>query len=523
MNKFRFLLFITLPLMSLSLSSCLYTSVEVETMEKTEIALTYKDYTDNNYYSISSCPLEGSPKILVLPVWFTDSSRYITSDTAKQQVISDLDKAFFGDSGDGVWESVSSYFEKESLGALTLQGSVADWYECGYSSSTIGSNGLFATSNTNTIVEWAVDHFFDTNPSESRSDYDLDGDGYLDAVIVVYGAPDYSALGSSSLSNLWAYTYWIQDSANTSNPVPNVYLWASYDFMYEASTAYSKVGSRYGSGDNGDYSIDTHTYIHEMGHVFGLEDYYDYGGNYSPAGAFSMQDYNVGGHDPYSLLAMGWADPYVVSDSVTLEISDFQSSHDLILLTPDWNDSNSAFDEYLLLELYTPSGLNEADCKDQYLGNYPKGPKSVGIRLWHVDARLTYIITQGRQAYVSLNLINDPTEGDVYMAMSNTYYDSSDSTTSNYISILGEDYSDYNLLQLIRNSRSKTYHPTDILSSDDLFYAGDSFSLSNYSGQFVNGSQGKLNGGESFGLSFTVNSIDTDSDGTAKAVITIKA
>ena len=52
--------------------------------------------------------------------------------------------------------------------------------------------------------------------------------------------------------------------------------------------------------------VDSHTFRHESGHIFGLEDLYDYSGNYLPMGGFTLQVNNLGDHDPYSRLALGW-------------------------------------------------------------------------------------------------------------------------------------------------------------------------------------------------------------------------
>lgn len=56
----------------------------------------------------------------------------------------------------------------------------------------------------------------------------------------------------------------------------------------------------------------------------------------------------------------------------------------MILLTPKWNEYDSPFDEYLLLELYTPSGINK------YHASSLNDLGKIGIRLWYVDARLIY-------------------------------------------------------------------------------------------------------------------------------------
>jgi len=473
-------------------------------VEKVTLQSTYMDYVENNVYNIDSCPSVGTGKLLIIPVWFLDSGTYITSEAKKSNVRSDLQKAYFGTEAETGWNSVKSFYEEESKGTLTLEGTVTDWYPANqystyYYSETDGSD------LTSMLVESATNWYFTNNPSESRSDYDRDDNGYLDGVMLIYGSPDYSALiNNESIDdyNMWAYCYWLQKSSlnDVVSPGPNVYFWASYDFMYGSNTASSRAGTSYASGDTSYCTIDAHTFIHEMGHVLGLDDYYDYSKQYNPAGGFSMQDYNVGGHDPFSVMALGWAKPYIPMSSATITIGDFQSSHDLILLTPSWNTNDSPFDEYMLLELYTPTGLNEFDATHQYGGGYPKGPTVPGIRLWHVDARLTRRFSGSYQTTLS----TDPTSSNVYTAMSNTYYSSE---AADYISPLGSSYANYNLLQLIRNNSSEDYTPTADFSASNLFTNGQSFSMSNVAGQFVN--SGKLNSNINLGWTFTIDSLSS--------------
>ena len=157
--------------------------------------------------------------------------------------------------------------------------------------------------------------------------------------------------------------------------------------------------------------------------------------------------------------------------------------------------SDSPFDEYLLLEYYTPTGLNKLDSDHSYRGGYPQGPSVGGIRLWHVDARLFSHYPN------ETTFTPNPTDVEVYHVMSNSYSDDA--------SFLGADYKNYNILQLIRNDSEATYTPLDNLSSETLFKAGDSFNMSTYSSQFVKGP--KMNNNKSLGWSFTVDSISSSS------------
>ena len=479
-------------------------------VEKTVISQTYHDYMAHSHYPLNSCPVEGTPKLLVIPVWFSDSDNYI-STSKKASVRSDIQKAYFGTSSETGWESVSTFYNKESSGELTLQGTVADWYAPGNSSAYYAYN----TSTTVSLVKQAVSSYFHDHPTDARTNYDYDGDGYLDGVMLIYAAPDYRTAGDASRSNLWAYCYWCQTEApSTALPSPNVFFWASYDFLYGSNTASERTGYSYAGGDTSHCNIDTHTFIHEMGHVLGVEDYYDYSNQCSPAAGFSMQDYNVGGHDPYSVMAFGWADPYIPTESVTLRIGEFQKTHELILLTPNFNSYNSPFDEYLLLELYSPTGLNKFDCDNSYEGYYPMGPSQVGIRLWHVDARLTQLKSPmpSTPKFYTSALNNDMTH-----AMSNTYY-TAQMEREGRTSPLGQAYCDYNILQLIRNDEDVTYKPKTALRAEDLFYEGDIFNMTKYDGQFKKNAA--LNSGKKLGWKFSIDKI-TSISGVSYATVTL--
>lgn len=464
-------------------------------ISKTHLSYTYDDYKKNNYYALDNCPLSGSPKLLIIPIWFSDSDTFIATDH-KETVRSDIEKTYLGSNSDTGWRSVKTFYEEESQSAMTLSGVVTDWYNVGVSYKTY-ANSSSGQSATTSLVTTASNAYFGKSGSDPRSSFDTNNDGYLDGVMLIYAAPDFQSLGNESYQNLWAYCYWVQQSASLTNPIPNVFFWASYDFMYSSSKSYTQTGlTSYGHGDTSHCNLDSHTFIHEMGHVLGLDDYYDYSSNsFEPAGGFSMQDMNVGGHDPYSVMAYGWADPYIPTKTMSITINPFQSSHDMILLAN--HTVNSVFDEYMLLELYTPTGLNQFDTTYQYRGGYPQGSSVPGIRLWHVDARL--ITIEGGYYDWTTN----PNDGGLMHAMSNTY------EGSDHSSPIGEDYDNYNILQLIRNDTSESYRTSSWLGSNSLFKQGNSYSQSTYSGQFVEGS--KMNDGSALGWSFSVTSLSSTS------------
>ena len=223
--------------------TCTVNVTAAPVIQKTTMAYDYADYTNNNVYSIDSTPSSGNPKLLVIPVWFTDSSAYIKTETNKANVLSDISDVFFGTTSETGWHSVSSFYNEESKGRVNLTGTVSEWYNAGQSTSYYGDTSS-GQNRTTALVTTASDWYFTNNPGDSRQNYDTDSDGYLDGVMLIYGAPDYSA-ANNSYKNLWAYCSWLQGISSISSPKANAFFWASYDFMYGSSTASSRAGTNF--------------------------------------------------------------------------------------------------------------------------------------------------------------------------------------------------------------------------------------------------------------------------------------
>lgn len=466
---------------------------------QTLIKETNKDFQRQEAYNLSYCPTVGSPRLLLLPVWFEDSDTFIKTEK-REEIRQDIFKTYAGTNEEVGWRSVRTYYKELSNGLLNLNASLGEWYEAPYASQEVGAY------ETQKILEKAIANYFNIHRNESRVSYDTDGDGFLDGVILIYAAPDYQIYGNND--NLWAYCSWLQEDGDISNPGANVFFWASYDFMYDSLKSKEKTGREYGgNGDNNHCNLDSHSFIHEMGHVLGLEDYYDYSYQYSPAGNFSMQDYNVGSHDAFSAMCYGFVSPFIPTESCEITLNPFQSSKEAILLTPEWNDLDSPFDEYLLLELYTPTGLNQFDVEYKYKRRQ-QGPTETGIRLWHVDGRVTEYYTRklvagcGNRQYILHGLVN-------------TY--EGNGVGSERLSPMGKGYYDMNMLQLIRNNVNETYKPYSSLSNDNLFLDGSYFDMDTFSKQFVNGD--KLNSGLDLGWSFSVEIIGKGESAQAKITL----
>ena len=443
------------------------------------------------------CPHTGTVKSLVIPVYFTDSASYLDDEgVSKATVLTDLRKAFFGDEGEDGWNSVKSYYYKVSGGTFNLNGTVSEWFEPGHPSSYYTTQ-----SRINELVNECVSWYFDNHEDDIRT-YDSDSNGVFDSLNIIYGRPDFDReKDPEDLSVYWgkicSQSTPIVDSVG-GDPDVKFHMWASFTSLYE---------------DKEHGVIDSHVFCHETGHTFGLEDYYDYGNNdYRPVGGATMMFHNTHQQDPFSTLTLGWSKVIIPETDCVIELEDFQSSHQTILLSPNPESVNSPFEEYILVELYAPNGVNEFDSTYKWKGFYTNGPTEPGIRLWHVDARLaekieeTYTLTD--------NVLSE--NYSVY-AFSNTWGE-------NHGSVMGEDYYDYSLLFELRNDKTITYKPTktdeNVMASDaTLFHDGDTFTMSDYASQFVNGS--KLDNGKDLGWKISVESIIT-TEGGYKATINLE-
>ncbi len=333
---------------------------------------------------VNSYPTTGKKqKLLVAPIKFTenpdDEKDTIKADDALLEKIritftgtqEEIDKV-------GGTISVQSFYEQSSFGKGAFDVvMIPTWIDFGetakeYEKSSGGQAGVSAAER---VRKWYIAEYAKDNHGElgadaySLDDLDSDDDGFIDLIWNVYAYP-YS---SGDTSFWWAYVTYTGNSAGTlKSPTVQTLAWASTNFLSEGSNGY-----------------ESRTFIHETGHTLGLDDYYDYNKEWSPAGGIDYMDQNLGDHNSYSKFAYGWVNPWVLKEEdleggksaeITLRLAT-TSGDSLVLASPNYN--NTAFDEYMMVELVGPYGL----CKKDYTTQ--AGFTQYGIRVWHVDARAT--------------------------------------------------------------------------------------------------------------------------------------
>lgn len=316
-------------------------------------------------------PASGSPKIIVIPVYFSGFSTFSADE------IKNINSAFFGEASETGWQSLSSYYKKSSYGKLNLGGKVISPYQ--YNKTT----SAMTDSDIPDLISKAIVQA-ESAGEISRADYDSDKDGWIDGVEILYKTDkSYEDTKAEKGSLWWNFTSCTGAKASVTTPTPYRYFWSRYDYL----------GTKYYTPD-----IDCHTMIHENGHMMGLNDYYSYDYNEGPAGGSDMMDMNVGDHNAYSKMQYNWVSPKHIDGSAkdfTLTLNSFTDTGDCVVITPTtspWNET--PYDEYLVLQYYTPTGVNKKDST-----GYPEWTKNgssmghggcyekPGLQVFHVDSR----------------------------------------------------------------------------------------------------------------------------------------
>lgn len=546
--RFKRFLLLT-PLTALTLSSCamnifdLFSQTDPEegaygyveqttTFAKSSLpSITYKNLQMANTISGGACnaiPSTGDINLLVVPIEFRGYP--FTSKT-----LSDLNRCFNGNGSieTGYWESLSSFYKKSSFNKLNLVAEITPVYSLSSTPTTFLPASSDDSSKISSLVKEVSDWYKTNNPGEIEK-FDNDKDGFIDGIYLIYSCPDYNTAEKNGIqlnSNYWAFVSWLpKQKSSISSPNPNNFMWASYDFMYTGLPEEMVLSS-----------IDAHTFIHETGHMLGFDDYYNYDADpnndeytdtnykyYTPTGGLDMMDYNILDHNCWSKFALGWVNPYVIDSTtslpLTIEINDSQSSGDFILIKDKRTKyNNSAFDEYMMVELYTPTGLNYLDSHQRYEGTYPLGFTVPGVKITHIDARVGEFHKVGLDFsgdyvdYLTLDLLGK--------ASSTTSFNILASNTPSYSS----SNQGYRLIHLMESNGKNTFQNKDYeednkyyLANDKTLFVGSSgrgfFTMKKFSSFFEN--KTKFNNGYSFPYSIKVNGIKETESG-AKASITI--
>lgn len=376
----------------------------------------------------NAMPSSGNVKVLVVPVSFSNAS---------SSSISTIEACFNGNSTSLATESVSSYYQKSSYSKLNLSFDVySSWIK-------MPKLYTYYDNNIKELISYALSY---VSKTYDLSKYDSDSDGYIDSIWFIYDI-NYN----SDTNYFWAWTSDLSSySLSYNNKNVGKVAFASLEFS-DSSDSYYTSFNEYQSG-----KYTARTYIHETGHLLGLEDYYDYDYDYSVGVSHnmygqSMMDENIGDLDAASKLLLGWVNPIVVSESDTVTIeSSALSSENVILISKNIESKKTIFTEYILLEFWTSDGLNSYDASTSF------GSNAYGIRVLHLDATINYVngkatlTTGSRPSYYKYNNTDDDTKNfletlavnpsSIYNSKTRTYNVKNNVLFTDATKVFGKDY-----------------------------------------------------------------------------------
>ena len=306
-------------------------------------------------------PTMGSPRIPIILVNYSDLRFKSDNPVATfQNQFNEMDK------------SCLHYFESQSRDVFSPQFDILGPVDLPQTRAFYGDNvRMFGTEVDEQIGTMIYDACTGLNDVDF-SNYDNDGDGYVDVVVVLYAGVGEAQAWYSVPECIWPCQWDMQET----------YEWGCSTigpFQLDGVTIdrYAVFNELEGPYDTTDQIDGIGTFCHEFGHCLGLPDFYPTnGGNYYGMNTWDIMDdgcYQDNGHTPvgytsYERHFMGWMDLIEPVENTRYTLSPLNTdAGNAVKVT---NDANP--DEYYLLEYRTRTGW------DSYIA-------TEGIMILHVD------------------------------------------------------------------------------------------------------------------------------------------
>lgn len=472
-------------------------------------AMRYADLWD--YYPSGDQPI----KALVTFVQFTDGHP-VNKETFEDKFNGDYDY-------ENCMRSLASYYKYASYGKVSFDFTFL-YYE---SDMTCEQAWLYVNEEDENGHFYGNQFFYDIfneMKAENKAginykDLDGNGDGYVDLSIFVFGDDSSKTVPGKQYYNVYGSAQGFASfSPDLESPTLHNYVKTDYENMlYELDDASYPFAGSPGT-----------TLYHEVGHTFGLEDYYDGVATSTKTsiealGGFDMMEDDCGDQNAFSKFALGFIEPYVVQDiedEITIRMSVSEDHSDVILIPTSKGWNGTAFDEYILIDICAPIGANGFYWNNSAKVRKDAETKDGGVRIYHVDARLKHYEKDEETNQYGFVFI-DPEDALRYEGANVlTAFINSRGVTPTIDGVVQSEY--YHLVELVPSNKTSFYRAgngdtTAQFCTWHLFTPGKTFTLDTSNNAFTNAP--RMNNGGTLDYSVTVKAYDGE---THEAVITIK-
>jgi len=264
----------------------------------------------------------GEKKGLVILMSFKDKSFSSTKDDWEAAI---NEKGY---SRNGAPGSVADYFYDQSSGQFQLSFDVLGPYEAAHNYSYYGQNDIYGDDIN--VGELVVEACEAVKGQVNFSDYDWDGDGYVDQVFILYAGYGENTTGVDD-DAIWPHEYYLQyydDYWDTGYQIENG-IWIN---TYACSCELS--------GNRGKALDGIGTICHEFSHCLGLPDFYSSSSSNTSHTAWDWDlldygSYNDDGWCPpnfnaYERYFCGWLDPIELTQPQTVILSPLNESNTVL-------------------------------------------------------------------------------------------------------------------------------------------------------------------------------------------------
>ena len=296
-------------------------------------------------------PTRGQVKVLAILIAFQDYAPVTGADFIAENLFGTEDIS----NPNYPYEAMRAYYSRASYSQLDIQGNVLGWYTTAYNRSQVEET----TQGRQTLIKEVLNYY--DSQGHDFSQYDNDGDGYIDYFLVFWTGPH-----GEWASFWWGYQTSFSDSSyllDGKRLRKYSWQWELYNYPYGQFTPLVA--------------------IHETGHALGLPDYYDYDASVGPkggVGGFDMMDANSYDHNAFSKFVLDWLTPSVFSAGSQVYSLRASGDYPEALIFFPGAISGDIFNEYYLVQ------NRYATRNDSRLVSVNGG--NVGLAVWHVDARL---------------------------------------------------------------------------------------------------------------------------------------